>query len=236
MRILYIYPHPDDESFGTAHAMSKQRRQGHDVYLLTLTKGGATRQRFKYGYSVDQMGEVRHREMLDVAKVLDLTRMTVLDFPDGGLKEADPRQLEAAIGAEVRKIEPDVLVTYAVHGISGFDDHLVAHAIVKRAYVELQERLPRLRRLALLTITEQQAKEGVHFPLRGSKSEDIDCIFEVDETDIAKCRSALDCYVTFQETIEKTRIKEQIRNQVVFEIFQEDHAPPLQDLFEGFKS
>lgn len=33
MRILYIFPHPDDESFGPARAMAAQRRQGHDVYL-----------------------------------------------------------------------------------------------------------------------------------------------------------------------------------------------------------
>ncbi len=66
MKILYIFPHPDDESFGPARAMSKQRRQGHEVYLLTLTRGGATKQRFKYGYSIEEMGEVRYREMLEV--------------------------------------------------------------------------------------------------------------------------------------------------------------------------
>ena len=49
MRILYIYPHPDDESFGPAGVMAKQRREGHEVHLLTLTRGGATRQRHRYG-------------------------------------------------------------------------------------------------------------------------------------------------------------------------------------------
>ena len=39
MRILYVFPHPDDESFGPARAMATQRRQGHEVYLLTLTGG-----------------------------------------------------------------------------------------------------------------------------------------------------------------------------------------------------
>ena len=58
MRVLYIFPHPDDESYGPAVAISRQRRQGHEVYLLSLTKGGATKQRFKYGYSVAEMGEV----------------------------------------------------------------------------------------------------------------------------------------------------------------------------------
>ncbi|HEX7343805.1 MAG TPA: PIG-L family deacetylase, partial [bacterium] len=54
MRILYIYPHPDDESFGPARVISKQKRQGHEVYLLTLTRGGATKQRFKFNYTVEQ--------------------------------------------------------------------------------------------------------------------------------------------------------------------------------------
>ena len=59
MRILYVFAHPDDESFGPARAISKQRRQGHEVYLLTLTRGGATRLRHKFGYSVDEMGEAK---------------------------------------------------------------------------------------------------------------------------------------------------------------------------------
>ena len=69
MKILYIYPHPDDESFGPAHAMSKQRREGHEVYLLTLTKGGATKQRYKLGYTVEEMGEIRKKEMDDVVLI-----------------------------------------------------------------------------------------------------------------------------------------------------------------------
>jgi LmbE family N-acetylglucosaminyl deacetylase len=49
MKVLYVFAHPDDESFGPARAMFKQRREGHEVHLLTLTRGGATKQRHKYG-------------------------------------------------------------------------------------------------------------------------------------------------------------------------------------------
>ena len=58
MRILYIFPHPDDESFGPARAMAAQRRQGHGVYLLTLTRGEATKVRHTFGWTLDQMGDV----------------------------------------------------------------------------------------------------------------------------------------------------------------------------------
>lgn len=231
MRILYIYPHPDDESFGPAHVMSKQLRQGHEVYLLTLTKGGATRQRFKYNYSVEEMGEVRYQEMLNVAKVLDLTEMTVLDLPDSGLKELDPREIERVVRQHIELIQPQVVASYAVHGISGFHDHLVAHAVVKRVFVELQGQVDYLQRLVFVTITEESAKQSQHFHLNGSKPEEIDCIVEVEEEDIERCHKALDCYVTFQETIEKSGVKNHIGKQSVFEIFQENFDPPLSDLF-----
>lgn len=231
MKILYIFPHPDDESFGPAHAMSMQRRQGHEVYLLTLTKGGATRQRHKYGYSVEEMGDVRYKEMLNVEKTLNLSGMTVLDLPDSGLKEMDPRRIEEVISGEIERLRPNVVVTYAVHGISGFHDHVVCHAVVKRAYVELVTRADYLKRLAFFTISEEQAKESTHFHLNGSTEAEVDCVVETDEVDRQNARKALDCYVTFQETIEKTGIKSHIGEKVLFEIFRENHDPPLTDLF-----
>ena len=232
MKILYIYPHPDDESFGPAHVMVKQCRQGHDVYLLTLTKGGATKQRHKYGYSIVEMGEVRYSEMLNVAEVLNITEMTVLDLPDSGLKEMDPRKIEEAVRKQIERIQPQVVVTYAVHGISGFHDHLVSHAVVKRVFMELKERVSYLKRFAMVTITEDDAKKAEMFHLNGSKPEEIDCIVRVNQVDIEKNLQALDCYVTFQETIEKTNIKDFIGHQAVFEIFQENHDPPLDDLYD----
>lgn len=233
MKILYVFPHPDDESFGPAAAISKQRRDGHEVHLLTLTKGGATKQRHKYGYSVEQMGEVRHREMLEVEKVLDLSGMTVLDLPDSGLKEMDPREIAGVVKVEIERLRPEVVVTYAVHGISGFHDHLVAHAVVKQAYVELGGEAPYLKRLALFTITEERAKAAPHFHLSGSTPNEIDCVIQVEDVDVQNANRALDCYVTFQETIEKSGIRDHIGAHVVFEIFQESHDPPLSDLTQG---
>ena len=235
MRILYVYPHPDDESFGPAHVMSRQRREGHDVYLLTLTRGGATKQRFRYGYSVEEMGDVRFREMQCVAEILDLTGMTVLDFPDGGLKDMDPRELENAVATHIRSVRPHVVATYAVHGISGFHDHLVTHAVVKRVFIEIRETGQWLKRLAFVTITAEDAARGTLFHLSGSKPEEIDCVVDLKKADIIRANRALDCYVTFQETIEKSGIRNFIGSRAVFEFFREHYDPPLHELFEGVK-
>jgi LmbE family N-acetylglucosaminyl deacetylase len=213
--------------------MHKHRREGHEVYLLTLTKGGATKQRHKYGYSIEEMGEVRYKEMLNVAKTLDLTEMNVLDLPDSGLKEMDPRDIENVIKEEILRVQPQVVVTYAVHGISGFHDHIVSHAVVKRVYVELKETSPWLKRLALHTITEEEAKQSTHFKLNPSKEEEIDCIMNIEPEDVEKNMQALDCYVTFQDTIKASGIKNFIQGPIYFEFFQEDFTPPAGDLFTG---
>ena len=135
MTFLYVFPHPDDESFGPAPAIARQVREGHDVSLLTLTKGGATHVRHELGKTVEEMGAIREQEMQCVAETLGLD-LTVLDFPDGELASLDPRQIEKVVERKIQAVQPDVLVTYAAFGNSGHPDHLVTHAVVKRAYCQ----------------------------------------------------------------------------------------------------
>lgn len=232
MKILYIFPHPDDESFGPAPAIAAQRRKGHEVYLLTLTKGEATKQRFRLGISKKEMGEIRFNEMRCVEGVLDLNGMEVLDLPDSGLKEMDPADIEEVIYKQVEKIKPDVLVTYAVHGISGFEDHLVSHAVVKSVYCEMRrEGKSYPRRLAFFTRYSEDESES-KFNLTSSKKEEIDCWIEATDQDYQKFKDALDCYETYQQVIEESKVKEEVGKQVPFEIFQENFDPPLSDLGE----
>ncbi len=230
MIALYVFPHPDDESFGPGAVMARQRREGHEVHLLVLTRGGATRQRHRLGLSVEEMGAVRAREMEDVARVYDLSSMRILDLPDSGLKHCDPRRLEAAVRAELERLRPEVVVTYPVHGISGFHDHLVTHAVVKRAWLEARESLP-LRRLAFHTVSRETAEASAHFPLSHSSPEEIDVVVPVEAEDLATCKRALDCYTTFQETIERSGIKDLLPDRVPFELFGESFDPPLCELF-----
>lgn len=234
MRILYIFPHPDDESFGPALAMARQVKEGHEVYLLTLTKGEATKQRFKLGVDKEEMGEIREKEMRAVEKVLNLSGMDVLSFPDSGLKDLDPRELEEVVREKIEAIKPEVVVTYAVHGISGFHDHLVGHSVVKNAFIEMKEK-GFCKRLALYTVNEDQSKNAGSIKLNFSKEEDIDCEIETGEYEKQKFIEALDCYVSYKEVIEDSNIKEIFGDKVCFEFFQEDFKPPVGDIFEGLR-
>ena len=235
MRILYVFPHPDDESFGPARAIAAQVRGEHSVFLLTLTRGGATKLRHALGYSIDQMGDVRYEEMQCVAGVLGLTDLTVHDLPDGGLKELDPREIEDTVRRHVEKVRPTVVVTYPVHGISGFHDHLATHAVVKRVFLELRDSgAEYLKRLAFVTLTEEQAAiaSGVH-RLSGSSPDEIDCLTRATDEDMNAFRRALDCYITYRKMIEETGVRDSLDPLCAFEVFGEDHDPPLDDLTSG---
>ncbi len=232
MKLLYIFPHPDDESFGPARAISRHVRQGYEVHLLTLTRGGATKQRQKYGYSIQEMGEVRYAEMLEVQKVLDLAGMTVLDMPDSGLKEMDPREIEWDIIKEIEIVKPQIVITYPVHGISGFHDHLVTHAVVKRVFTDMKaEGADYLRRLAFITLNIDSVKKNTgRFRLHASPPELIDCIETVNEDDIERMRDALKCYVTYQDVIKESGVLKSAGNKIYYEFFQEFFAPAVADI------
>ncbi|MCB2203988.1 PIG-L family deacetylase [bacterium] len=235
MNILYIFPHPDDESFGPASIMHQQLDVGHQVHLLTLTRGGATRVRHDLGLSIEEMGEIRLKEMQAVEKTLQLSSMTVWDYPDSGLKQMDPRILERAIADFIRKLQPDIIVSYAVHGISGFHDHLVTHAIVKRVYLELlDEGLP-LRRLALLTVPDsgEPTFEDGKIRLKHSTPEEIGCAQPLRPADIEAMKSALRCYATYKDTIEKSGVVEKVGDTLYFELYMESFNPPLSDMCAG---
>ncbi len=122
------------------------------------------------------------------------------------------------------------MVTYPVHGISGFPDHLVTHAVVKRVYLELLEHgATCLQRLAYFTLDEEHAQSGLH-RLTSSKPEDIDCRMQLSPSDIAACNRALDCYESYQETIEQSGVRNLLHHDALFEIHGEHHAPPLANL------
>jgi|AntRauTorcE11897_2_1112592.scaffolds.fasta_scaffold05701_2 LmbE family N-acetylglucosaminyl deacetylase len=232
MKILYIFPHPDDESFGPAPAIAAQKRAGHEVYLLTLTKGEATKQRHRLEVSKEEMGEIRFKEMQCVEKVLNLDGMTVLDLPDSGLKEMDPREIEAVINDYITQIKPDVLVTYAVHGVSGFEDHLVQHAVAKRVYCEMKDNgSDYLKRLAFFTHYSEKEVES-KFNLKSSDLEEIDCWVETTDADMQKFYEALDCYETYQQVIEDSGVKDAVGGKVPFEFFQENYDSPVGSVTE----
>lgn len=231
---LYVFPHPDDECFGPVPGIVRQLRDGHDVHLLTLTRGEATAQRERLSYSKEEMGEVRYQEMQDVAETLDLTSMKVLEYPDGKLAEMNPIVLEEEVANRMHATEPDVVITYPVHGVSGHPDHLVTHAAVKRVACALRKDGPTYpRRIAFFTLPPDKEESDRPEHLQHSPEQLIDCVFSVTESDVEKGRDALHCYKTYLPVIEEQNPLEVGGQRLSYELFGEEHDPRLGSLLEA---
>lgn len=230
--LLYIFPHPDDESFGPGPGIARQRREGHDVHLLTLTRGEATSYRERFGYSKPEMARMRYRQMQQVTATLNLSSLTVLEYPDGRLSEVNPLVLEDEIVERIRTVAPDVLVTFPHHGISGHPDHIVTHCTVKRVFCALTaESGSSPNRLAFFTLPPSPKEQTYPDDLQPSPADRIDCVYSVLESDLAQGRKALDHYITYHPDLH--RPLRFLGDEIPYEVFGETHDPPLSSLLES---
>ena len=150
------------------------------------------------------------------------------------------RAIAAGVDRRLRAIEAVFLYLPFEHSES-LDDQVACVAL----YTELRNRCPEVARDSFTGYISRSERCRVlierfgRFPHRNPMSgrsstpEEIDCVVTVEDEDLRRCFQALDCYVTFQETIEKSGIKDKLTTRAAFEIFQEDHDPSLDDLFVG---
>jgi hypothetical protein len=84
-----------------------------------------------------------------------------------------------------------VVVTFPIHGISGFPDHIVTHSAVTRVYLELQgPEHPWLQRLAFFTVVSAPAEFPWHVNVTAPA--EIDCAFQVTASDMERFHKALE--------------------------------------------
>ena len=101
------------------------------------------------------------------------------------------------------------------------------------ALSELKEKYDWLKRLAFFGLTEEAANLNKFFPVKAFKNEEIDCFIPLSKENIDIGHKALDCYVTYTEVIEGTKIREMLLEKAPHEFFMESFNPPVQDLLEG---
>lgn len=125
LRLMCVLAHPDDESLGTGGALAKCAAEGVETFLVTATRG--ERGRFfdnTQSPGPDVVGKTREAELLAAAKVLGIRDVSFLDYPDGGLDKVDPAEAIAKIAGHVRRVRPQVVITFGPDGAYGHPDHI----------------------------------------------------------------------------------------------------------------
>ena len=125
LKLLAIGAHPDDESLGMGGVLARCAEEGIETYVLTATRG----QRGRFFDNTnrpddDAVGRVREDELRCAARELGVREVTLLDYRDGSLDRADHAEATAAIAAHIRRIGPQVVLTFDQYGAYGHPDHV----------------------------------------------------------------------------------------------------------------
>jgi LmbE family N-acetylglucosaminyl deacetylase len=136
LRLMCVLAHPDDESLGTGGALAKSAAEGVATYLVTATRG----ERGRFGDSkespgLDIVGKAREAELLAAAKELGLREVRFLDYPDGALDKADAAEAIEKIAGHLRRVKPQVVITFGPEGAYGHPDHIAISQLTTAAIV-----------------------------------------------------------------------------------------------------
>lgn len=140
LRLLGILAHPDDESLGCGGVFARYAAEGVETYLVTATHGDRGRYRGlppgDAGHpGAEALSRIREAELRAAATVLGIREVSILGYPDGDLDRADPRRAIDRIAAHVRRIRPQVVVTFAPEGAYGHPDHIAISQFASAAVV-----------------------------------------------------------------------------------------------------
>jgi LmbE family N-acetylglucosaminyl deacetylase len=125
LRLLAVLAHPDDESLGVGGTLARYAAEGVETYLVTATRGerGWTGDPDEFP-GLQALGSVREEELRAAAQALGLREVRFLDYVDGELDQADPAEAVMRIVAHLRRVRPQVVVTFDPQGAYGHPDHI----------------------------------------------------------------------------------------------------------------
>jgi LmbE family N-acetylglucosaminyl deacetylase len=139
-RLMAVLAHPDDESLGMGGTLAKYAAEGAEVFLLTATRGDRGRYRGHPPGDPQHPGSqalatIREAELRAAASALGVCDISLLDYRDQHLDLANPREAITAIVEHLRRVQPDVVLTFGPDGAYGHPDHIAISQFTTAAII-----------------------------------------------------------------------------------------------------
>lgn len=144
--ILAVLAHPDDESFGMGGSLALYAKRGAAVHLVCATRGEAGEVDPEYLDGYDSIAERRESELRCAAGILGLQGVYFLDYRDSGMQGSpDNQHPDALVNAPldevaskitqiIRRIKPQIVLTFDPIGGYRHPDHIAIHQATVRAF------------------------------------------------------------------------------------------------------
>ena len=136
LKLLAVFPHPDDETLGLGSTLARYSAEGVETYLICATRG-------ERGWfdsegpdpGLERVGQIREAVLRCAAEQLGLHEVCFLDYIDGDVDQAEPHEIIGKLVAHIRRIRPDVVVTFSPDGAYGHPDHIALSQFTNAALV-----------------------------------------------------------------------------------------------------
>ena len=145
-RLLGVFAHPDDESFGPGATLARYAAQGVEVHVLTVTDGAAGDLLTSLPPGVSTLEELRNRELQCAVQLLGATALHTLSYRDSGMAgtdsnanpqslfQADKKTVVRQIAGVIRALRPDVVITHDSTGVYFHPDHIRTWELTTTAF------------------------------------------------------------------------------------------------------
>lgn len=136
LRLLVVFAHPDDESMGMGGTLARYAAEGVETYLVCATRG----EKGWFGPEGEDpglhaLGQLRTMELESAVHELGMKGLFFLDYVDGEVDQADPVEAIAKIVTHIRRVMPQVVVTFPPDGNYGHPDHIAIGQLTSAAIV-----------------------------------------------------------------------------------------------------
>jgi LmbE family N-acetylglucosaminyl deacetylase len=136
LKLLVIFAHPDDESMGMGGTLAKYSAEGVETYYLCASRGergwfGAEEQ----NPGLERLGQIRTKELENAVHELGMKGLYFLNYIDGEVDKADYAEAIGKIVTHIRRIQPQVIVTFPPDGNYGHPDHIAIGQFASAAVV-----------------------------------------------------------------------------------------------------
>lgn len=162
-RLLFVHAHPDDETLTCGITMAHHVARGDEVHVLTCTlgeEGEVIPPELSHleGHPEDALGPHRHAELSEALTrigaslhVLGARPGTLSRYRDSGMAgspaadrpdaftRADLAEAAGLVADLIRRVRPDIVVTYDPEGGYGHPDHIQTHRVTRAALDLLTE-------------------------------------------------------------------------------------------------
>ncbi len=132
--LLGVFAHPDDESFAVGGVMRTYSDAGVKTALVCATRGEAGEISDPALATPETLGQVREQELREACRILGVADLSFLDYRDGTLAQAPREEAVERLVRQIRRLRPQVVVTFDANGGYGHTDHIAIHQITNQAF------------------------------------------------------------------------------------------------------